>query len=93
MLPDGYSYKELPLPNYTVGAKGANRGLVSATNNSAANLGDAWQGGNDNGGATGGGGGGGLFVVSVVWDDVNGNLDVTYSDGSVNSIAFADCPV
>ena len=46
---DGYQYKELPLPDYSAGVKGATRSLVSVSGGeSVPNLGDSWKGGNDN---------------------------------------------
>lgn len=96
-LSDGYQYKELPLPNYSAGVKGATRSLSRVSGGeSVPNLGDSWQGGNDNGGATGSGGGGippgEVYVANVQWDGTLGNLDIYYSDGSQSFISFSNCP-
>lgn len=64
MVNDGYSYQEQPLPNYTTGGKGANRGLVNVESASSANLGTGWEGANDV--SSGGGGGGGGSTVDLL---------------------------
>lgn len=54
---DEYRYQELPLPDYTMGAKGSNRGLVNIEAIASANIGPGFSGANDTASGSGGGSG------------------------------------